>query len=359
MRYNWVMAISVPFLKQLLNSPGPSGDEAAPARVWRAEAQGFADEVRADVRGSSYAVLRGDAGVGRVLLAGHIDEIGLMVTHIDDNGFLYFAGVGGWDPQVLVGQRIRLIGKAGDVIGVIGKKAIHLMKPEEREKASKMDELWIDIGAKSAAEAKTRVRVGSVGVIDGGAYEFPNGLMVSRSLDNRIGAFTVLEALRLLAEVRPRATVAAVATAQEEITFGGAYTSAFSFEPLAAIAVDVTHATDYPASDKKQNGDVKLGGGPVLHRGSANSPVVFEMLVEIAERENIPYQLQSTPRYTGTDGDAIHVSRAGVATGVISIPNRYMHSPNEMVALTDVENAAQLIAAFVRSIEAETDFVPA
>ena len=353
-----VMPISLPFLTQLLNTPGPSGDEAAPARVWRAEAQGFADEVRADVRGNSFAVLKGADGVGRVLLAGHIDEIGLMITHIDGDGYLYFTGVGGWDPQVLVGQRIRLLGKTGDVIGVIGKKAIHLMKPEEREKASKMDDLWIDIGAKTGDEAKARVRVGGVGVIDAAVHEFPNGLMVSRSLDNRIGAFTVLEALRLLAESRPQATVAAVATAQEEIGLFGAHTSAFSFEPLAAIAVDVTHATDYPSSDKKQNGDVKLGGGPVLHRGSANSPVVFDMLVAIAEREGIPYQSQSTPRYTGTDGDAIHISRGGVATGVISIPNRYMHSPNEMIALADVENAAKLIAAFVRGIGADTDFVP-
>jgi putative aminopeptidase FrvX len=347
---------SLDFLKRLLSTPGPSGDEAAPARVWRDAAATFADNVRTDVRGSTFAVLEG--GAPRVLLAGHVDEIGLMVSYIDDDGYLSFQGVGGWDSQVLVGQRIRLLGRQGDVIGVIGKKPIHIMKPDERDKASKIEDLWIDIGASSRADALERVRLGSVGVIDAPVYEFPNGRIVSRSIDDRIGAFTVLEALRLLSQDRPKATVAAVATSQEEITFAGAYTATFSFEPQVAIAVDVTFATDHPNSDKKQYGDVKLGGGPVLSRGSANSPVVYDMLLDVADREGIPYSFSATPRYTGTDADAIHVSRGGVATGVISIPNRYMHSPNEMVELADVENVAKLIAAFVRSLSAESDFVP-
>jgi endoglucanase len=347
---------SLDFLKQLLSTPGPSGDESAAGRVWREEAATFADSAQTDVRGSTVAVLEG--GAPRVLLAGHIDEIGIMVSYIDDDGFLSFQGVGGWDSQVLVGQRIRLLGRQGDVIGVIGKKPIHLMKPDEREKASKLEDLWIDIGARNRAEALEQVRVGCAGVIDAPLYEFPNGRVVSRSMDDRIGAFTVLEALRLLSQDRPTATVAAVATSQEEITFAGAYTTAFSFEPHVAIAVDVTFATDHPSSNKKQHGDVRLGGGPVLSRGSANSPVVYQMLCDTAEREGIPYSVQINPRYTGTDADAIHVSRSGVATGVISIPNRYMHSPNEMIELADVEQSARLIAAFVRSLTAETDFVP-
>lgn len=349
---------SIEFLKRLLSTPGPSGDEAGPARVWREEAKTFADEVRADVRGNSYAVLNGAEGASRVLLAGHIDEIGLMVTHVDDEGYLWFASIGGWDPQVLVGQRVRLLGKQGDVIGVIGKKAIHLMKPDERDKASKIEDLWIDIGAKNRDEALAHVRVGTSGVIDAPIYDFPNGRIVSRSIDNRIGAFTVLEALRLLSAQRPTATVAAVATVQEEITFAGAYTSAFSFAPQAAIVVDVTHATDHPDANKRRSGDVKLGGGPVISRGSAGSPVVFDMLVSLAEREGIPYAVEANPRSTGTDADAIHLSRGGVATGIISIPNRYMHSPNEMIALSDVENAAKLIAAFVRELTLETNFTP-
>lgn len=347
---------AIHFLKQLLSAPGPSGDEVRPARVWRNEAQTFADEVHTDVRGNTYAVLKG--ALPRVLLAGHIDEIGLMITHIDSEGFLWFAPVGGWDAQVLVGQRVRLLGKQGEVIGVIGKKAVHLLKADERERASKVEDLWIDIGAKNREEALAQVRVGAVGVIDAPVYEFPNGRIVSRSIDNRIGAFTVLEALRELARARPTATVAAVATVQEEITFAGARTSAFSFDPQVAIVVDVTHATDHPDANKRQAGEVKLGGGPVISRGSAGSPVVFDMLVSLAEREGIPYVVEASPRATGTDADAIHLSRGGVATGIISIPNRYMHSPNEMIALEDVEHAVRLIAAFVRTLSAETDLVP-
>jgi endoglucanase len=349
---------SIDFLMQLLSTPGPSGDEAAVARVWREEARAFADEVRADVRGNSFAVLNGQAGAPRVLLAGHIDEIGLMVTHVDDDGFLWFNTIGGWDPQVLVAQRVRLLGRQGPVIGVIGKKAIHLMKPEDRERASKIEDLWVDIGAKNRDEALAQVRVGTSGVIDAPVLRLPHDRIVSRSIDNRIGAFTVLEALRLLAKDKPAATVAAVATSQEEITFAGAHTAAFSFEPQVAIAVDVTHATDHPDANRRRSGVVTMGGGPALSRGSAVSPMVFDMLIETAEREGIPFSLEASPRYTGTDADAIHYSRGGVAAGLVSIPNRYMHSPNEMIQLSDVENAAKLIAAFVKTLTAESHFIP-
>jgi len=351
-------AHSLDFLKALLSTPGPSGDEMAVARIWRDEAKSFADEVYADIRNSSYAVLRGDDNAPRVLLAGHIDEIGLMVTYIDNEGYLFFGVIGGWDTQVFVGQRVRLLGKAGDVIGVIGKKAIHHMKPSERDDVSKVEDLWIDIGAKNKAEALERVRVGTAGVIDAAMYEFPNNRIVSRSIDNRIGAFTVLEALRLLAKDRPRVTVAAVATSQEEITFAGAMTAAFHFDPQVAVAVDVTHAADHPGGSKKLSGDVSLGGGPTLGRGSASNPLMFEALLDVAEREKIPYAIEANPRYTGTDADAIHTTRSGIATAVISIPNRYMHSPNEMIQMDDVENAAKWIAAFVRSLGPDSNFVP-
>lgn len=348
--------MNIEFLKQLLAIPSPSSEEAAAARLWRNEAESFADKVYADVRGSSFAVL--EHGAPRILLAGHIDEIGLMISYIDDDGFVYFAPIGGWDSQVLVGQRVRLVGRSGEVVGVIGKKAIHLMKPDERDRVSKIEDLWIDIGVKSREEALEHLRIGSVGVVDGQVYELPHGRIVSHGIDNRIGAFTVLEALRLLAENRPAATVAASATSQEEISFAGAYAASYGFDPLAAIIVDVTHATDSPGSDKRRQGDIRLGGGPVLDRGSAVSPVVFEMLVETAEREGIPYAVAASPGGTGTDADAINRTRGGIACGLVSIPNRYMHSPSEMVALEDVENAARLIAAFVRSVNAETDFVP-
>lgn len=346
--------MNIEFLKLLLSAPGPSSQETLPARVWRAEAKMFADEVLTDVRGNSVAILKGDRP--RVLLAGHIDEIGLIVTYVDDDGFLSFAGIGGWDPQVLVGQRIRLLGKSGDLVGVIGKKPVHLMKKDEG--SSKIEDLWIDIGVASRAEALERVKVGTVGVIDAPYYELPNGRFVSRSIDNRIGAFTVLEALRLLAQERPVATVAAVATAQEEITFAGAQTAAFQLEADAAIVVDVTHATDYPTADKKLRGEAKLGNGPVLACGSVNSVVVHEMLLKVADDNRIPYSLKVNPDSSATDADVIHLARGGVATGVISIPNRYMHSPNEMIQLSDVEHAIHLIAAFVRSLDSSSDFIP-
>jgi putative aminopeptidase FrvX len=351
---------SFEFLKRLLDAPAPSGHETRAARVWREEAGRFADRVDADISGNSIAWLN-QGGSPRVMLAGHIDEIGVMVTHIDDDGFLYFEGVGGWDPQVLVGQRIRLLTKDGDIIGVIGKKPIHLMKGDEKDKVSKTTDLWIDIGVKGREAAEKRgVRVGDAGVIDASLVEMGDGIIASRSIDNRIGAFVVLEALRLLSAERPAAAVAAVATAQEEIGYfgGGARTSAFHVDPQIALVVDVTFATDAPGIEKKELGDHKLNSGPVLARGAAAHTILFERLVETAKRAEVEHTITASPRFTSTDADAIYLSRAGVATGLISVPNRYMHSPNEMVSLKDLDQTAKLIAAFVRELSADTDFVP-
>jgi len=349
---------SLDFFKRLLDAPGPSGFERGPARLWRDEAAGFA-KVEADVAGNCYATVN-PGGSPRVMLTGHLDEIGLMVVHVDDDGFLSFAGIGGWDPQVLVGQRVRLEGRTGPVDGVIGKKAIHLIKSDEREKASKITDLWIDIGARTRAEALERVRVGDAGVLRAGVVELPNRRLVSRSIDNRVGSFVVLEALRQLAAKLPAASVVAVGTTQEEIasTGGGARTSAFGLEPAAAIVVDVTHATDSPGVEKKEVGDFKLGGGPVLSRGSAASPVVFEQLVAAAEAEQIPYGIEAAPRGTSTDADAIYTSRRGIATGVVSVPCRYMHSPNEMVDLEDLDRTVALLCAWVRRLGPATSFLP-
>lgn len=351
---------SFDFLKRLLSTPGPSGFEAAVARVWRDEASDFADHVVGDVSGNSIAVLEGSGGP-RVMLAGHIDEIGVMVTHVDDDGFVYFDGIGGWDPQVLVGQRIRLLTRGGHVVGVVGKKPIHLMRGEERDKVSKVHDLWIDIGTRGKDAVKERgVRVGDPGVIDVPLIDFGNGLIASRAIDNRIGAFVVLEALRLLARQKPAARVTAVATVQEEIGFytgGGAATSAFQIEPDVAIVVDVTFAADAPGIEKKEVGDHKLGGGPVLTRGSASHPLVFERLASVAEQHSIPFTITAAPKYTSTDADGIFLSRKGVATVVLSVPNRYMHSPNEMVDTADLESAAALIAHFCRDLQPGEDFV--
>jgi putative aminopeptidase FrvX len=311
------------------------------------------------VHGNSMAVLN-ERGAPRIMLAGHIDETGVMVTHVDEDGFLYIEGIGGWDPQVLVGQRIRLLTRGGDVIGVVGRKPIHLIRGDEKEKAVKLSDLWLDVGAASRDEVKARgVRVGDPGVIDSRLVELGNDRIASRSVDNRIGAFVVLEALRLLAQQRPAAMVAAVATTQEEIGYagGGARTSAYTLEPQLAIVVDVTFATDAPGIEKKEVGEHRLGGGPVITRGSATHPGLVERLIEVAEREGIEHTYTAAPRYTATDADAIYLSRAGVATAVVSVPNRYMHSPNEIVSLKDLQAAARLIAAFCAAARAADDWI--
>ena len=352
---------AVAFLRRLLDAPGPSGYEAAPARVWREEASSFADEITHDVVGNSFARVKsrdGATDAPKILLAGHIDEIGFVITHIDKDGFLWFSPLGGWDDQVVVGQRLRVSGPQGDVIGVIGKKAAHLLKDDDRRKPTRLDDMWIDIGATSYDDAVRRVEVGDPAVIDSRFMELTGDVCVARSMDNRVGAFVALEAARLVAADKGPADVYAVATAQEEITFGGAYTASFSIAPAVAIAIDVTHATDYPGADKKRNHEVKLGGGPVLGRGATVNDGVFLGLREAARNLGIDTAVQATGSSSGTDADAMIRSGAGTATGVVSIPNRYMHSPNELVSLADLENAAKVIAAFVRTVTADSDFRP-
>jgi putative aminopeptidase FrvX len=351
---------SLTFLTSLLETPGPSAFEAAPARIWRAEASKFATQVVADAAGNSFATIV-PGGRPRVMLAGHIDEIGVMVTYIDDDGFISFDTIGGWDHQVFVGQRVRLLGREGDVAGVVGKKAIHLMEKDDREKVSRVEELWIDIGASSRAEAQARLRIGDPGVLAAEALEFPNGRLVSRSIDNRIGAFVVLEAARLYSQRSPggAASLTAVATTREEIaaTGGGARSSAATIEPDVAIVVDVTHATDYPGIDKRRHGDYRLGGGPVLSRGASVSELVFDRLAEAAESEKIPYSIEAASRDTHTDAEAIFNAHRGIATALVSVPNRYMHSPNEMIALEDLVQTARLLAAFTARLAADADFI--
>ena len=348
---------SLTLLRRLLDTPGPSGFESAPAAVWREEARQFAASVESDVHGNSMAVVN-PSGSPTIMLAGHIDEIGVIVSWIDDKGFAYIGPIGGWDPQVLVGQRLRFAGRDGEVLGVVGKKPIHLMKPDEREKAVKITDLWVDIGAATRAEAEALLSVGDPGVIDARLLELPTGRIVSRSIDDRIGAFVVLEALRRYAEQPGTARVVAVATTQEEIAYqgGGARVSAARVAPQMAIVVDVTFATDHPGMERKELGEHKLGSGPVLTRGSVTSPVVVRLLRDTAERIGIPYSLRAEGRSTSTDADAIHVAREGVATALLSVPNRYMHSPNEMVALEDLDRAATLIAETCRAVSVATDF---
>jgi putative aminopeptidase FrvX len=291
-------------------------------------------------------------------VVGHIDEIGLIVHHIDDDGFLWFSGVGGWDPIILVGQRVEIATREGTIPGVVGKKPIHLLKDEERKQVPELRNLHIDIGAADGDEARGKVRVGDVAVIAGEPLEYPNGRIVSRSMDNRLGCFVAYEVARLVAEAGGApGDVAGVAVTQEEITFAGARTTAFTLQPDVAIVVDVTFATDPPGSDEKELGSHKFGSGPVIGRGSTLDPQVFELLYAAGEEAEIPFTVAASARYTGTDADAIHLARGGIPTGVVSIPLRYMHSPVEMVQLEDVENTAKLIAAFAQKLGADLSFL--
>jgi endoglucanase len=324
--------------------------------VWRDAASAFG-EVSADVMGSSWARVKGTAGGPTLAIVGHIDEIGLIVTHIDDDGFLRFTGVGGWDPQILVGQRVELTTRDGLVPGVIGKKPIHLLKDEERKKVAELKELHIDIGARDGEEARRLVRIGDVAVISGEPLELPNDRAVSRSMDNRLGCYVAYEAARLVAEAGGApGDVVAVAAVQEETTFGGSATTAYSLRPDLAIIVDVTHATDAPGIDVNELGSHPFGSGPVIERGSNLNPRVSELLYETAEAEGIGFTLAASGRHTGTDADAVHLSRGGVPCGLVSVPLRYMHSPVETVDLRDVDAAARLIAAAAQRLAADATF---
>jgi len=324
--------------------------------VFREAAAAFA-EVTHDTVGSTIARVAGTGDGPSVAVVGHIDEIGLIVHHIDDEGYLWFTGVGGWDPIVLIGQRIEIATRDGLVAGVIGRKPPHLLREDDRKKAPELRQMHIDIGARDGDEARSLVRIGDVAVITGEPVELPNGRLVSRAMDNRLGTFVAFETARLVAEAGGApGDVYAAAVAQEEITFAGARTTAYSLRPDIAIVVDVTFATDQPGTDVKELGKHEFGSGPVLTRGSTLDPQVFELLYAAGEAEDIPFTVSASARHTGTDADAFHLSRAGVPTGVVSIPLRYMHSPVEMVQLDDVENTARLIAAFARRLEAGADF---
>jgi tetrahedral aminopeptidase len=347
------------FFKKYMATICPTGYEEEASRVWLNEAGTFADRTWVDLHGNAFAVVN-EGGSPRIMLAGHADEIGLQISYIDKEGYLYFSGLGGWDPQILPGQRVRIRTDQGLVLGVIGRKPIHLLDPEERKKVVELNNLWIDIGARDKEEAAGLVAIGDAGVLDYDFVELRNGLVVARGLDDRVGAFTVLEAARLAKGLHPKAAIYAVATVQEEIGVRGATTSAYSIDPKVGIAVDVGFATDTPTldSEKKRVGEADMGKGPIVVRGPNMSPNLFRLLQAAAKANDIPYQAQGYPRPTGTDARAIQVTRGGVATGLVEIPSRYMHSPSEIVHLDDVENAARLIAYTIAKIDDDTDLIP-
>ena len=339
-------------LDKLLRAGAPSGYEGPAAEIWR-EAASFA-ELSFDGIGSSIARV-GDASP-LLAVVGHIDEIGLIITHIDEQGFLWFAPVGGWDPQILVGQRVEVRGRNGLVPGVAGRKPIHLLEADQRKKVVELKSMHIDIGASEREEAEELVRVGDPVVIATEPMPVAGDRLVSKAMDNRLGAYVALESLRRCAEGDgPGGSFAAVASVQEEIGLFGARTAAFEIRPDIAIAVDVTHATDAPGVDEKEIGRHPFGSGPAIGRGSTLSPKVFELLVETAEAEGIEYSISASGRGTSTDADVLQISRSGIPTGVVSIPLRYMHSPVEMVDLRDVEATVELLAAFGARLSDDID----
>jgi len=348
--------VAVPdLLRRLLETPGPTGSESAPAAVWREAASAFA-EVSGDVVGNSLARVQG-AGAGPLLaLFGHVDEIGLTITHADERGNLAVRGLGGWNPQVLLGQRVEILTRDGRVPGVVAAKREPKQKAEEKKRVE-LEDLHIDIGASDADDAWKVVRRGDPAVLAVQPVELLNGRIASRALDNRLGAYIVLEAARRVAEAGGMGDVVAVATVEEEVgDFLGARAAAFALEPAVAIAVDVTWASDVPGGDPKDYGEQKLGDGAAILRGPGVAPRLFEVLLETAEAEGIPHCVEVSTGRSHTDADAVNVSRAGIPTGVVSIPLRHMHTPGEVCDLGDVEACIALIAAFAGRLGPDSDF---
>ncbi len=350
------------FLKSLLETPSASGFEQAIQEVVRGWARHYADEVRTDRHGNVIAVRYPDRKAGgdaqRVMLAGHCDQIALMVQHIDDNGFLYVQPIGGWDMQVLLGQNLTIWARGGPIAGVVARRAIHLMTAEERKKVPDFTDVWVDIGARDAKEARELVTLGDPVTFTLGYRSLRNGLAASPAMDDKVGLWVVMEALRLLHGKELQVPVYCVSTVQEEIGLRGATTSTYGIHPTVGIAVDVCHATDTPGNDKKQIGETKLGDGPVLFRGPNINPHVFDRLHATAQSREIAVQVRGTPRGTGTDANVMQLTRDGVATGLVGIPNRYMHSPVEVVCLEDLDRAAQLLAEFCMGLNPQVDWTP-
>jgi tetrahedral aminopeptidase len=345
------------FLKRLLDTPRPSGYEQHVQEVVRQYADDFADDVTTDIHGNVIVCKRGGEGM-RVMLAGHCDQIGMLITHIDDRGFVYAQTIGGWDPQQLVGQRMMVWNAAGPVPAVIARKPIHLLKEEERKQVVKLEELWLDIGAKDQDDAARIVHIGDPVTLELGFRELRNSLASAPGMDNATGLWVVIEALRRAPRRDLKCSLYAVSTVQEEIGLRGATTASFGIEPQVGIAVDVTHATDCPTIDLRQQGDIRLGGGPVIYRGPNMNPVVSGRLIETARARQISHQLAAIGRATPNDANPLQISRAGVATGLVSIANRYMHSAVETVSLNDLDQAADLLAAFAEGLSGEEDFTP-
>lgn len=346
------------FFKTLVETPSPSGYEQPAQRVIREQLENVADELSTDVMGNLIATLKGSGGP-RLMFAGHCDEIGFMVRYVDDRGFIYFGAIGGVDPHLSPGQRISIHTAKGVVPGVIGKKAIHLIEPKERDQVIKLDKQFIDIGVSTREEAEELISIGDPVTFSVGVEKLQGDRMTSRAFDDKMGSFIVTEVMK---KVQQGGVVAAdlyaVSTVQEEVGLRGAATSSYGVNPDVGIVVEVTHATDYPDVDPSNIGRVELGKGPVIARGANINPVLFDLIVATAKKHEIPYQVIGVPRATGTDANVMQLSRDGVATALVTIPLRYMHTPVETLDLSDIENAIKLLTEVVRSINKDSSFIP-
>jgi len=350
---------SLDFLRAIVDVPSPSGFEERAAEVYRQYTQPFADRLNTDVHGSVWAILNPDAPM-RVMLAGHMDEIGFLVHYIDDQGMIYFRTIGGHDSAIIVGQRVWIHGKER-IAGVVGRKAIHLLEDDERKKKPEVKDYWIDIGANSRDEAEALVHMGDCVTYQWEYQPLLGDRATARGFDNKMGAFIVAEALRLLKEdggLDPNVGVYAVATVQEEVGLRGARTASFGIAPQTGLAVDVNHAVDYPGVSKTRYGQLDIGKGPSVCRGANINPNVFRMVLDAAEADGIPYQVDVEAGGTGTDANAMQLNQGGMATGLLGVPLRYMHTPCEVLSLKDVEDCARLMAAYCRRVRPDTDFTP-
>lgn len=350
---------SLQFLKDIVNVPSPSGYEERAAEIYRSYTRPFADEIRTDVHGNVMAIANPQAKM-KIMLAGHMDEIGFIIHHIDELGMLYFSTIGGHDSAIIVGQRVWVHGKER-VAGVIGRKAIHLLEDEERKKKPEVKDYWIDIGASTKEEAEALISLGDVATYQWEFQELLGDRAVARGFDNKMGTFIVAEAMRLLKEdggLHPEVGVYSVATVQEEIGLRGAKTAAYGIGAQSGLAVDVNHAIDYPGLSKSRYGALDVGKGPSVMRGANANPIVFNMIREGAAKESIPYQVDVAAGGTGTDGNAMQLNQSGMAVGILGVALRYMHTPCELLSLTDVADCARLMAAYCRLVTPETDFTP-
>jgi endoglucanase len=292
------------------------------------------------------------------MLAGHCDQIGMMVKYIDDDGFIFFRQIGGIDPSVLPGTRVTVHTRHGPVDGVIGRKPVHILKPEERGAKLELRDLWVDIGSKNKKETGRVVGVGDPITFHLELVHLGDDLVAAPAFDNKCGTFVVMEVLRLCSVRKIRCGLFAVSTVQEEIGCRGARTSCFGLDPQVGIAVDVTHATDYPDVDKRIQGEIKVGAGPTIATGPNINPSLEKALLRAAKAKRITHQIEAEPAGTGTDANVIQLCRAGVATALVSVPTRYMHTQVELVSLSDLEATARLIAETVAAIDARSSFIP-